>query len=240
MNKLYHANDHYLNIFSSEAFSIFCKLHAWISAARQFFVRKQAQEIFTATMHDVGIRCADLGHVALPLWLHFTWSGTLFLSLEADVRAASLRLCCQIHRQAKWFPSTSLGLLTSKSPVISATKQRISTSWVLTLSTSRDRVLEESSLRRATVANGCLHRRVESNCRFVYVSKTQVSIHAKLPWKSPCRFQSCPPQELCPTEETEPSRRPTTVIHFSFGRRFDPLWRGVLPTGCTGLNYAVG
>ena len=24
------------------------------------------------------------------------------------------------------------------------------------------------------------------------------------------------------------------------GSRCDPLWRGVLPTGCTGLNYAVG
>ena len=33
---------------------------------------QQAQAILVATMHDVGIRCVDLGHVALPaaLYLH--------------------------------------------------------------------------------------------------------------------------------------------------------------------------
>ena len=36
-------------------------------------------------MDDVGIRCVDLGHVALQL--HFTRSATLFLSFE-------VRACC--------------------------------------------------------------------------------------------------------------------------------------------------
>ena len=46
-----------------------------------------------------------------------------------------------------------------------ATKQRISTSWGVRLLTSR--VLQEGSLRRVTVADGCLHRHAESNFRFV-------------------------------------------------------------------------
>ena len=41
---------------------------------------RHAQVVLTATMHDVGIRCVDLGHVALQL--HFTCSATLFLSFE--------------------------------------------------------------------------------------------------------------------------------------------------------------
>ena len=31
---------------------------------------RQAQVILTATMHDVGIRCVDLGHVVLPTALY--------------------------------------------------------------------------------------------------------------------------------------------------------------------------
>ena len=60
---------------------------------------------------------------------------------------------------------------------IYVTKQRISTSLgVLLIS----RVLEESRLpppRGCTVADGCLHRRAESNFRFVPVAPTQVSFH---------------------------------------------------------------
>ena len=43
------------------------------------------------------------------------------------------------------------------------------------LSTSR--VIEESLLRRATVADGCLHCRAESNFRFLLVAQTQGSFH---------------------------------------------------------------
>ena len=47
-------------------------------------LRRQAQVILTATMHDFGIHCVDLGLVALP---HFTCSATLFLSFK-------VRACC--------------------------------------------------------------------------------------------------------------------------------------------------
>ena len=46
---------------------------------------RQAQVVLTATMHDVGINCVNLGHVELQL--HFTCSATLFLSFE-------VRACC--------------------------------------------------------------------------------------------------------------------------------------------------
>ena len=82
---------------------------------------RQAQVILTATMHDVGIRCVHLEHVALPL--NFC-SATLFLSFE-------VRPCCDSAVDftcKKVFPS--LWSLKSKSPVISTwTKRRISTSW---------------------------------------------------------------------------------------------------------------
>ena len=46
---------------------------------------RQAHVFLTATMHDVGIRYVDLGHVALQL--HFTRSAILFRSFE-------VRDCC--------------------------------------------------------------------------------------------------------------------------------------------------
>ena len=53
----------------------------------QFFVRKQAQVILTATMHDASIRCVDLVQVALPTALFYMRRYTLFLSIE-------VRACC--------------------------------------------------------------------------------------------------------------------------------------------------
>ena len=56
---------------------------------REQSLPRQSQVVLTATMHAVGIRCVDLGHVALQL--HFTCSATLtlFLSFEVDLRG-----CC--------------------------------------------------------------------------------------------------------------------------------------------------
>ena len=83
----------------------------------------------------------------------------------------------------------------------SVTQQGISISLGV-LSTVR--VLEEGSLRSATVAVGCLHRRVEPNFRFRL--KISLSLKLKCPstsrrpsLKIPCRLQSCPAQEICPT-----------------------------------------
>ena len=72
-NKLYHANGHNLNTFSS--FYVL-RMHAILRS-------QQAQAILIATMHDVGIRCVHLRHIALPtaLYLH------RFLVLSIEVRA---------------------------------------------------------------------------------------------------------------------------------------------------------
>ena len=91
---------------------------------------------------------------------------------------------------------------------------------------STSRVLEESSLCHARY--GCrrlpLHRRAEHNIRLghIIVAQTQVSVHSKLTFPikilvasnhallNPCRLQSCPAQELCPTQTLkQPFRHPT-------------------------------
>ena len=48
-------------------------------------ISQQAQAILIATMHDVGIRSVDLGHVARPTALHLH----RFLVLSIEVHA-----CC--------------------------------------------------------------------------------------------------------------------------------------------------
>ena len=80
-------------------------------------------------------------------------------------------------------------------------KQRISTFWGC-LSTSR--LVEESSLRRATVADGCLHRREPRGFKLSLRTcrSNSVSFHFtqtfEITRKSPCRLQSCPAQETEP------------------------------------------
>ena len=59
---------------------------------------RQAQVIFTATMHDVGIRCVDLRLVALPTALYLQRCPVSFVR-----GTCVLRLCCRFHMQArKW------------------------------------------------------------------------------------------------------------------------------------------
>ena len=84
---------------------------------------RQAQVYLTAAMHDVGIRCVDLGHVALQL--HFTCCGaTLFLSLV-------VRACCDSAVAFTGKKVVSVVALFKIEVAIDfyVTKQRISTSW---------------------------------------------------------------------------------------------------------------
>ena len=81
-----------------------------------------AQVILTATMHDVGIRCVDLGLVALPTALYFQ------LYLVSFVRGTCmLRLCCRFHRQE--VVSVVVIFKVEVARDFYVTKQRISTSW---------------------------------------------------------------------------------------------------------------
>ena len=87
-----------------------------------------------------------------------------------------LRLCCGFHMQESVSVVVIFKIEVARDFYV--TKQRISTSWGC-LSTSR--LLEESSLRRVTVADGCLHRRAESNFRFVPVAQTQCPSTSRKP-----------------------------------------------------------
>ena len=131
---------------------------------------RQAQVVLTATMHAVGISCVDLGHVALQL--HFTCSATLFLSFE-------VRACCD---SAVDFTGKKVVFVVAIFKIEVArdfyvTKQRIIFPGVFFDFSE----LEESSLRRATVADGCLHRRAQSNFRFVPVPQTQCPSTSRRP-----------------------------------------------------------
>ena len=86
----------------------------------------------------------------LRFQLHFTCSATLFLSFEVHACYDST-----VDFTGKKVVSVVVIFKIEVARDFYVTKQRISTSWGC-LSTSR--LLEESSLRRATVADGCLHR----------------------------------------------------------------------------------
>ena len=98
-------------------------------------------------MHDVGIHCVDLGLQLLRLQLHFTCSATLFLLFEVHACYDSA-----VVFTGKKVISVVVIFKIEVARDFYVTKQRISISWGC-LSTSQSRLLEESSLRRATV--GC-------------------------------------------------------------------------------------
>ena len=116
---------------------------------REQTLPRQAQVVLTVTMHAVGIRCVDLGHVAFQL--HFPCSANVFLSFE-------VRACCD---SAVDFTGKKVVFVVAIFKIEIArdfyvTKQRI---MHVPGCFSTYRELEESSLRRATVADGCLHHR---------------------------------------------------------------------------------
>ena len=117
---------------------------------------------------------------------------TLLAALPCSFPSRYMYVCAatllSISQARKGFPS--LWSLKSKSPVISTWLSKESV-----LPGVFARLLEESSLRRATVADGCLrimsdlHRRVESNLRFVPIAQTRCPTTSRKPsLKSPCRL----------------------------------------------------
>ena len=153
--------------------------------SRQFFVRKQAQATLIAAM------CVDLGYVALPTALYLQRFLVHVLSIEVHV---CVRCDSAVDFTDKKVVSVVVIFKIEVTHDFSVTQQGIRISLGV-LSTSR--VLEESFLHHATVADGCLHRRVEQNFRFGGI----ISLKFKCPSnsKNPSRPQSCPAQELCPT-----------------------------------------
>ena len=116
----------------------------------------------TVIMHGVGIRCADLRHVALPTARHLVLSALPCFFRSRYVRAATL---LWISQAKKWFPS--LWSFKSKSFVIST--------W-LSKKSALPVVFVDFSCARGELPPtrfGCLHRRAESNFRFVPVAQTQ-------------------------------------------------------------------
>ena len=78
------------------------------------------------------------------------------------------------------------------------TKQRISTSWGVCRLLGCSRRAPSAALATVNVADGCFHRRAESNLRFVPVAQTQMFFHftQTFPEKLLGRLQSCPAQKL--------------------------------------------
>ena len=137
---------------------------------REQTLPRQAQVVLTATMHAVGIRCVDLGHVALQL--HFTCS-TLLLLFEVRAYCDSA-----VDFTGKKVVSVVAIFKIEVAHAFYVTRQRIM-HFLGCFSTSRE--LEESSLCRFTVADSCLHRRAESNFRFVPVAQTQCPFTSRRP-----------------------------------------------------------
>ena len=91
-------------------------------------------------------------------------------------------------------------------------KQRISTSWgVCRHSDARGELAPSAALRLMMVA--CITARNQTFASYLSVKLSVLPLHADLPWKSPCRLQSCPAQELCSRYETEPSSRTSDCMY---------------------------
>ena len=117
----------------------------------------------------------------LRFQLHFTCSATLFLSIE-------VRACCDpaVDFTGKKVVSVVVvfKMEVARHFYVSKLFKAKNQHFVGCLSTSR--LLEESSLRRATVADGCLHRREESKFRFVPVAQTQCPSTSRRPSLKKC------------------------------------------------------
>ena len=145
---------------------------------------RQAQVILTATMHDVGIRCVDLGIVALPTALHLQRClvsfirGTCVLDSAVDFTGKKLKVVSVV---------VIFKIEVARDFYVTKHKNQ---HFLGCLSTSR--LLEESSLRRATVADGCLRiaaRNQTFRLRTVRSILTQYpSTSCRPSLKSPCRL----------------------------------------------------
>ena len=101
---------------------------------------RQAQVFLTAAMHDVGIRCVDLGHVALH-------SATLFLS-------SVVRACCDSAVDFTGKTVVSVVAMFKIEVVIDfyVTKQRVSTFWGVCRLLGCSRRAPSAAVRLPTVA----------------------------------------------------------------------------------------
>ena len=124
-------------------------------------------------MHDVGIRCVDLGHVAFPTALRLYFRRFHVLVLSIEIRACCHALCSWHHWQESGFVVMICKIEVASD--FSVTRQRISISWGI-----REllRCSRRAPSRRPTVADGCLHRRLEPNFRFGrYHCRSNSSVH---------------------------------------------------------------
>ena len=126
----------------------------------------QAQVFLTAAMHDVGIRCVDLGHV--PLQLHFTCCGAaLFLSFE-------VRACCNsaVDFTGKKVVSVDAMFKIEVAIDFYVTKQRISTSSGVCRLLGCSRRAPSTAVRLPTVASSRGNKLSIRSCR-----SNSVSLH---------------------------------------------------------------
>ena len=116
-------------------------------------------------MHDVGIRCVDMTLGLLRFQLHSTCSGTLFLSFE-------VRACCDsaVDFTGRKVVSVVVIFKIEVACDFYVPKQRISTSWGVCRLLGCSRKAPSAALQLLAHE---LHRRAESNFRFVPVAQTQ-------------------------------------------------------------------
>ena len=146
-----------------------CLHGTWVEQTLQ----RQAQVILTATMHGVGVRCVDLRHhhgCASNCTSFSTCSATLFLSFE-------VRACCNsaVDFTSKKVVSVVVIFQIEVARDFYVTKQK-NQRFLWCLSTSR--VLEESYLRRASVA--CIAARNQTFASYLSLKLSVLPLHEDL------------------------------------------------------------
>ena len=140
------------------------------------------------------LRWHDLGLVALPTALY------LRRYLVSFVRGTCvLRLCCRFHRQESGLRRCDLyKIVVARDFYVTKLRKESALPGVFV---DFSRRAPSAALRLLTgLLAHELHRRAESNFRFVPVAQTQCPSTSRRPsLKSPCRLQSCPAQELSST-----------------------------------------
>ena len=125
----------------------------------------------------------ELGLVALPTALYL-----LRYLVSFVLGTCVLRLCCRFHRQESGLRRCDLYNIEVARDFF-VPKQRISTSWGVCRLVGCSRRAPSAALQWRLLAHE-LHRRAESNFRFVPVAQTQCPSTSRRPFlKSPCRLQ---------------------------------------------------
>ena len=146
-------------------------------------------------MHDVEIHCVHFGLVAFPTALY------LQCYLVSFVRGRStcvLRLSCRFHWQESGFRRCDL--LKSKSPVTSTWLSKESAlpgGMFVDFSVARGELPPPRYSCRRLLASPRA-KRIQTFASNLSLKLSVLPLHADLPFKSPCRLQSCPAQETEP------------------------------------------